>query len=117
MLNKNSLTRRLLMILPVFLIGCDRIELKREYYPDGRPSAEQAFLVLPGGLVPHGLSWTWYPGGGRRSLDIFVRGEREGYSFRWNERDSLVRLDYCSDGMCEPRIVSGDAPIASAFPR
>jgi hypothetical protein len=84
------------------LPGCrDDIVREKGAYPDGSPAWERHYRVMPDARkVPHGARASWHPRGARRSLEFFDRGLRHGYSFRWNDRGDLIRLEMCEDGFC-----------------
>ena len=42
---------------------------------------------------------TWYPGGAKKTMDIFVQGKRQGYSFHWHPNGRLGSLEHYSDGI------------------
>src|SRR5262245_33597583 len=93
------------LALASVLIGCLRPEVRRESYPDGTPRSSLSYLRGrdPTGnrdfvLVRHGPQWTWHPDGRRASLDIYVQGYHQGYSFRWHPNGKLQSLERFRDG-------------------
>ncbi len=118
---KKVIDLKCLLIFPLLLLfGCDQVEWRRVYYPDGRLAEEQPLLVVRDDdyHIPHGFHQTWYPDGSRKSLEVFVRGIRQGNVLQWDEKGNLVRMDYCVDDVCKPKLqASGDfANIAAVSP-
>ena len=94
----------------LLLSGCEHVIVKRDYYPDGRPAEEQAFIAVPEDdyRVPHGYHQTWYPNGSMKGLEVFVHGVRQGNAFHWDEKGRLTRLDFCVNDVCKPKASSPD---------
>jgi|GEM_PF-2572840 len=98
-------------LVAMLFVACgDDVVREAGTYDDGARAYEREYLVTPdAGRVPHGAHATWHAGGGRRTLEFYRNGVREGYAFEWNEAGELARLQACEAGVCEERTLPSKA--------
>lgn len=87
------------------LAACVRTEVRETGYPDGIRKNRAVYLRgsdnAPSGGAPvrHGVQLSWYPDGGRESMESFVAGYRQGYSFRWHPDGKPESVEHYADGV------------------
>jgi hypothetical protein len=80
--------------------ACVRTEVFEWEYADGVRKTRAVYLSGSGGSpVRHGVQLSWYPDGGRESMESFVSGYRQGYSFRWHPDGSPESVEHYADGV------------------
>lgn len=87
------------------LAACVRTEVRETPYADGIRKNRAVYLrgsdKTPAGGAPvrHGVQLSWYPDGGRESMESFVAGYRQGYSFRWHPDGRPESVEHYVDGI------------------
>jgi len=77
----------------LMLSGCERVRVRGQDYPDGKPKSREGFVILNGDTLPHGLKTTWYPNGIRESVESYVDGFLQGYSLHWHPNGRLKAIE------------------------
>lgn len=82
------------------LAACVRTEVREYGYPDGARKSRTVYLRGTGEApVRHGVQLGWYPDGGKESMENFVLGNRQGYSFRWHPDGRPESVEHYADGV------------------
>lgn len=89
----------LLLAIGLALQGCKPLQVNEEIDEEGVKSASSFLHEPDGSMTRHGLQRTWYPEGGKKTMEIFVHGRLEGYSFHWHPNGQLGALEHYSDGV------------------
>lgn len=80
--------------------ACTSTQVRDETHRNGALKSREAYLPVQGGSrTKHGVQMTWYPDGGKESMDIYSRGYRQGYSVRWHPNGKLAYLTHYTDGV------------------
>lgn len=80
--------------------ACSGTEAFETAYPDGGRESRTVHLRGSGEApVRHGVQLSWYPDGGRKSMENFVNGYRQGYAFRWHPDGAPESVERFSDGV------------------
>ena len=86
------------------LTACVGTQVSETEYADGVRKTRAVYLSGTGGAldggapVRHGVQLSWYPDGGRESMESFIAGSRQGYSFRWHPDGSPESVEHYVDG-------------------
>lgn len=82
------------------LAACVETQVSETEYADGVRKTRAVYLSGPGGApVRHGVQLSWYPDGGRESMESFIAGSRQGYSFRWHPDGNPESVENYADGV------------------
>ena len=82
------------------LAACVRTEVRETIYADGVRKNRAVYLRGSGEApIRHGVQLSWYPDGGRESMESFVSGYRQGYSFRWHPDGRPESVEHYADGV------------------
>lgn len=80
--------------------ACSGTEVRETAYPDGVRKSRTVLLRGSGqSPVRHGVQISWYPDGGRESMESFVNGYRQGYAFRWHPDGKPESVEHFADGI------------------
>ena len=82
------------------LSACTHPSLREERYVDGGLKSKAAFLrAEDDAMIPHGIQLAWHPNGEKASMETYVSGYRQGYSFRWHANGKMKSLEHFTDGI------------------
>jgi hypothetical protein len=80
--------------------ACSQTQIREERYEDGARKSRTAFLRKSDeAMLRHGVQMSWYPSGGKESMETYVNGYRQGYAFRWHPNGRMKSIEHYTDGM------------------